>query len=147
MSKADDGLRALLQKHLPRSSGWLWTVVETGGTASGVPDSHWVHQGTRTEGWVESKATDGWTVEVRPHQVSWIVPRVAAGTRICVAVRARGKGSSLGHGDSLWLMRGSYIKELQELGLKNLPERAILGRWYGRPGTWDWDAVARHLVG
>lgn len=144
MSKADDGLRAELQKFLPRSI-WQWTVVETGGTTSGVPDSHYVHKDRRVSGWIECKATDGWAVEVRPHQVSWIGPRVAAGERVTLAVRARGKGSSNGYGDSLWLIRGSAVRELQELGLK-LPGWAVLGTWYGAPRTWDWDAIGKILT-
>lgn len=138
--KADDGLRKILHTNLPRPS-WLWTPIETGGTISGVPDSHFVHVGRMVSGWVESKATDGWAVEVRPHQVSWTVPRVAAGERVTIAVRAKGKGSANGHGDSLWLIRGSAVAELQELGLK-LPGEAVLGIWYGAPRYWDWNAVA-----
>jgi hypothetical protein len=144
--KADDGLRKLLHTHLPRSAGFLWTAVETGGTHNGVPDSHWVNANTRSSGWIESKATDGWAVEVRPHQVSWIVPRVAAGERVTIAIRAKGKGSADGRGDSLWLVRGSAVKELQELGLK-LPGWAILGIWYGPPKEWDWAAVSAIITG
>lgn len=145
MSKADDGLRALLQKHLPRPT-WLWTPVETGGTISGVPDSHYVNVERRVSGWVECKKTDGWAVEVRPHQVSWIRPRVAGGERVTIAVRARGTGSATGRGDSLWLIRGSAVAELQEKGLGLLPDWALLGRWYGGPRTWDWEEIARILA-
>ena len=145
MSKADDGLRALFQKHLPRLRGFMWTVMETGGTHSGVPDSYWVHEPSASHGWIESKATTGWTVEVRPHQVSWIYPRVRAGVRVVVAVRARGKGSSKGYGDSLWLIDGAAIKELQEYGLQ-LPEEFVLGSWFGGPSSWDWDKIERLLL-
>lgn len=140
MGKADDGLRAVIQKHLIPRSRWLFTVLETGGTHNGVPDTHWVDAQSQTEGWIETKATTGWSVEVRPHQVSWIAPRVAAGVRVVVAVRARGVGSANGKGDALWLIQGAAVKELQEHGLR-LPEEYVLGRWYGDPRTWDWGAV------
>lgn len=145
MSKADDGLRALLQKHLPRSR-YLWTVVETGGTHSGVPDSYYVdREGDGAMGWIESKATDGWAVEVRPHQVAWIRTHVEAGVRVLVAVRARGKGSSNGLGDALWIIKGNGIEALQEQGLR-LAEEHVLLRCYGAPRSWDWLAVTHCLT-
>lgn len=146
MGRADDGLRKEIQKGLPKPD-WEWTVVETGGTTDGVPDSHWAHPTSRTSGWIECKATDGWAVEVRPHQAGWISRHVRAGVRCVVAVRARGAGSSGGAGDSLWLVRGSAVKELQELGLRDLPEWAVLGKWCGPPRSWDWGAVGRILIG
>lgn len=145
MSKADDGLRALLKKHLPRKSGFIWTFLETGGTHSGVPDSYWAHPEDRTSGWIECKATKGWAVEVRPHQVAWCTQHYAAGVRTHVAVRARGQGSAAGHGDSLWLLRGDCLAALEELGLEALPHEYVLGRWYGDPRTWDWATVGRLL--
>lgn len=144
MTHADDGLRALLRRHLPPPE-WEWTPVETGATVSGVPDSHWCHRTRHLSGWVEHKATDGWAVEVRPHQVGWARRHAAAGVRVVFAVRARGVGSSGGAGDSLWLVRGSAAPELQELGLR-LPEWAVLGVWRGTPRSWDWGAVARILL-
>lgn len=144
MSKADDGLRKLFQTHLPRPS-WLWTPLETGGTHNGVPDSHYRHTVTRASGFLEVKATEGWAVTVRPHQVSWIRSHVDAGERVLVGVRARGAGSANGLGDALWLLHGDCIEELQEHGLK-LPESFVLGRWYGGPRTWDWAAITRLLT-
>lgn len=140
MSKADDGLRNLLKKHLPRPAGFIWTFLETGGTHSGVPDSFWANPITRNSGWIECKATKGWSVEVRPHQVSWCSQHHAAGARVHVAVRARGVGSSDGRGDSLWILRGDCLAELQEHGLHLAPEY-VLGVFYGEPKKWPWATI------
>lgn len=142
---ADDGLRKLIQKHLPRSTGFIFSPLETGGTHNGIPDLYWAHK-EGENGWLECKATTGWAVEVRPHQVSWCMTHVAAGVRVVVAIRARGVGSAAGKGDSLWLVKGAAIKELQDQGLR-LPEEYVLGRWYGDPKTWDWGAVGAILNG
>lgn len=145
MSKADDGLRALFTKNLP-GDVWECTPIETGGTVSGVPDTFWKCKDPQASGWTEHKATTGWAVGVRPHQIGWIGRHVAAGVRVTVAVRARGIGSAAGHGDSLWLLRGECINHLAQYGLRDLPEAWILGRWYGGPRSWDWGVVARALV-
>jgi len=142
---ADGGLRAEVQRWL-RKPDWMWTPIETGGTHSGVPDSYWTHPASRTSGWVEHKATDGWAVEVRPHQAGWIGRHVRAGVRVHIAVRARGVGSSGGAGDSLWLIRGSAVSELQELGLERLPSWAVLGVWRGPPREWAWAEIAAELT-
>lgn len=145
MRKADDGLRKLIHDKLPRSAGFVWTPIETGGTIAGVPDSFWAHESLKS-GWLESKATDGWAVDVRPHQVSWVRSNIAMGVHVLIAVRAKGKGSSDGRGDSLWVIRGSAIVDLQDYGLK-LPESAVLGRWYGGPRSWDMERVKGLLLG
>jgi hypothetical protein len=61
-------------------------------------------------------------------------------------VRAKGKGSSKGIGDSLWAIDGHYIKFLAEHSLAELPARALLGRWYGSYDTWNWRAVGAILT-
>src|SRR5690606_34757740 len=77
---ADDGLRKILAKYLPKPI-WHWTPIETGGTANGVPDTYWVSPGQERHGWLECKATTGWAVHVEPHQISWMDRAVAAGAR------------------------------------------------------------------
>ncbi len=145
MSKADGGLRKELTRWLPKPD-WEWTAIETGGTLAGVPDSFWVNKTVRVSGWVECKHTDGWAVEVRPHQVGWCSRHAAAGVRVTIAIRAQGKGSSGGAGDSLWLVRGSAVKELQELGLEGLPSWAVLGMWKGPPRSWEWAEIGAILA-
>ena len=144
MSQADDGLRALLQRYLPKPE-WRWTPVESGGTHGGIPDSYYLHRLARADGWAECKRTSGWMVEMRPHQVQFLQTHAAAGVRCHVAVRARGTGSSRGKGDSLWLVRGAAAGELLEHGLRLDPAH-VVGVWYGPPATWGWDAVAAALT-
>lgn len=144
MAKIDGGLRKEFQKHLPRSRGFQWTVVETGGTHNGVPDTYWAHE-SGVQGWVECKKTDGWAVDVRPHQVGWLVSHARLGVPVTVAVRASGVGSSEGRGDSLWLVHGSAAELLQDVGLR-LDRPAVLGRWLGPPRSWDWNEIGRLLL-
>lgn len=149
MSKADDGLRKVLQKHLPKPL-WDWTVIETGATHQGVPDSYYTCRSNagvpgRPDGWVECKATDGWAVKVEPHQVGWLQRHAAAGVRCTVATRARGVGSAAGHGDGLWLTQGAAAAELQDRGLQ-LDGQHVLGVWYGPPASWDWSAIRDILL-
>lgn len=165
MSKADDGLRAILQKFLPKPD-WDWTVIETGSTHQGVPDSYYTHRDRevidyslmdpkvaaqlrgipgRPDGWVECKATDGWAVKVEPHQVRWLKRHAAAGVRCTLAVRARGVHSSRGTGDSLWVVQGGAAEYLQAEGLQLDPSH-VLGAWFGPPESWDWRAVGSLLL-
>lgn len=165
MSKADDGLRSILQKFLPKPE-WDWTVIETGSTHQGVPDSYYTHRERelidvsildpriraktsgipgRPDGWVECKATDGWAVKVEPHQVRWLMRHAAAGVRCTVAVRARGVHSSRGTGDALWIVQGGAADILQAEGLK-LPAEHVLLTCFGPPESWDWRAVGALLL-
>lgn len=144
MSKADGGLRKEIQRHLPKPE-WHWTPIESGGTHGGIPDSHYVNTKERAAGWVESKKTDGWAVEVRPHQSQWIKIHTAAGVRCFFAIRAMGRGSSGGRGDSLWIVRGDAVDELQEHGLR-LDPMHVLAVWQGPPASWNWDALAALLT-
>jgi hypothetical protein len=143
---ADDGLRKIVQQHLPKTNGWLWTPIETGTTHAGVPDSFWTNEETKTCGWVEHKATNGWAVEVRPHQVTWMEKHIHAGVHCVFMIRAKGKGSSEGYGDSLWMVTGSAARLLAEGGLGELPQSAILGYWPGEPSAWNWRIVKRILT-
>lgn len=148
MSNADDGLRAILRKYL-RMPDWLWTPIETS-TISGAPDSYWAHGPSGLSGWVECKATQGWAVNFRPHQLAWLKSHSAAGVRCAVAIRAKGKGSGGSAGEALWLVRGAAAPALAAGGLKplgGLPGTGadLLGRWGGPPAAWDWAAVAAAL--
>jgi hypothetical protein len=140
MPRADSGLRHAVQAYLPKPQ-WLWTPIETGATHQGVPDSFWAHEPTRTHGWIEHKATNGWSVNVRPHQISWLERHVRAGVRCHLLVRASGAGSANHRGDALWVVRGSAVRSLAEAGLNGLPGDAVLGRWYGGPRDWNWTAL------
>lgn len=139
---ADGGLRALFRQHLTRAAGWEWTAMETGGTASGVPDVFWGHAPTRTRGWIECKKTDGWAVEFRPHQLAWLARYGPCGARTHVAVLARGRGSAEGRGAALWLLEGSQAEALARHGLRG-PDPAA--RWLGAPSEWDWESVGSML--
>ena len=145
MSKADDGLRRIVQDYLPKPM-WLWTPIESGGTHQGVPDSHWAHPASQTSGWIEHKATDGWAVTVRPHQIAWMSRHAAAGVRVHVLVRARGVGSAAGRGDALWVLAGRCVGRLAEGGLEGLDHGDVLLRCAGRPAQWDWPALGNILT-
>jgi len=144
---ADAGLRKVVQHHLHKSQGWLWTPVETAGTRQGVPDTHWAHIPSFTSGWVEHKATHGWAVTVRPHQIAWIDLHMRAGVHCLIMVRAMGVGSSHDRGDSLWVIDGAAIKALAEKGLNGIPGLAVLGRWCGELHEWNWPAVQQLMTG
>lgn len=145
MPRADNGLRALIHSKLCKPD-WLWTSVETGLTAGGVPDSFWAHRPSQRSGWIEHKATTGWHVEIRPHQCAWIDTYTRAGVRVHIAVRASGTGSSQGHGDSLWLVRGESVRELMDRGLAKLADKSVVGKWYGPPPKWKWAEIAGFLT-
>lgn len=145
MGKADDGLRRLIQDHLPKPE-WVWTPIETGSTSGGVPDAHFLHRESGASGWVESKKTDGWTVKFEPHQLMW--HRLHYGPlRTFVAVRTRGQGSAEGRGDGLWLLSGAGVDAAAAGGLRAALEGGhVLGKWLGPPRSWDWRAVGRILT-
>lgn len=146
MPIADAGLRRLVQDHLSKADGWLWTAVETGATHAGVPDSFWAHEPSQRCGWVEHKATQGWAVTIRPHQIAWMERHQRAGVRCHMLIRAMGKGSAKQKGDSLWIIGGAAVRMLAERNLGDLPSAAIMGYWSGEPHKWDWAAVARILT-
>jgi hypothetical protein len=145
MTVADKGLRGIVQRNLPKASGWLWTPIETM-THAGVPDSFWAHQPTGLSGWVEHKATGGWAVSVRPHQIAWMERHAHAGVRCCFLIRASGAGSASGKGDALWAVAGAYARVLNEQGLGELPPEALLGVWTGQPTRWNWPEIQSLLL-
>lgn len=127
---SDGELRAIFRKHL---KGFDLLAVETGGTASGVPDLNGCKAGV--EFWCEMKACDHWRCHIRPMQVGWIERRLRYGGRVFVAVRrAR---------EHLWLYHGSVIRRLIDERLDAVP---CLGSWDGGAARWDWAAIERHLL-
>jgi hypothetical protein len=141
MSKSDGGLRAIFQKHLPQSD-WEFSQMETGGTVQGVPDVFYRHS-SKTTGWIENKKTTGWAVDLEPHQAGWLF-RHAPATRCTVAVRASGLGSAMGEGDALYLLDGSYGREIKAEGLRHASAHLLVCT--GPPRSWDWGAVEHVLL-
>lgn len=144
--KIDGGLRSEARSGLPLRIGWRWSPMETGSTVLGVPDSFWSHQPTRKSGWCEMKRTHGSVVAMRPHQVGWLMWHHAAGVRCHILVRATGRESSGGAGDSLWLLRGDAAADLADAGLTRCPSHLVLGVWPGSPDMWRWDEVGQLLL-
>lgn len=127
-AKADGGLRGLFAENMREVH---WQPIETGSTGRGIPDVNacWVG----LEIWIEFKKTDHWRVDLRPEQVGWIERRARAGGRCFIAVRRAD--------DELWLMRSSAARILATESLREVPDTSILGRWYGGPRQWAWDAI------
>jgi hypothetical protein len=143
MRQPDDGLRALFHKHLPHPRDLQ--DVEVGMRDRGVPDLNGCVEGS--EFWIEMKATSGWLVDLRPEQIGWLVTRARHGGRVFVAVRRRASaGPRKGVGvDELWLLDGSYARELRAGGLRGAPRLALLGLWPNGPKVWDWSEVRELL--
>ena len=140
----DDGLRALFHKHLPHPRDLQ--DIEVGMRDRGVPYLNFCIEGK--SGWIEMKATSGWTIDLKPAQIGWLVTRARHGGRVFVAVRKRtSAGPRKGLGvDELWLLNGSYARELRACGLRKAPRLALLGQWSRGPKKWDWSAVRRLLA-
>ena len=106
---ADDGLRALVSRHLATWHGEVvhWTPLETAATVSGVPDLNGCWRGH--EVWVECKATAHWAVSVSEFQVGWHRRRARAGGSTFVLVRRRLGSATARRGafDELWLVPGT----------------------------------------
>jgi hypothetical protein len=140
-NKPDDGLRALLRKHLPQMH---WTTVETGMTQAGVPDSEFCYRGV--QGWIECKATRGYAVRFAPFQLGWHLQRARQGGRSFIAVRRRtAEGVRRGAPrDELWLYAGGVAAHLAGGGLRTVQP---LGVWHGGPqGGWVWGEVLALLL-
>lgn len=137
----DGDLRAQFRDHLP---AFHWQAIETGLLGRGIPDMEYCYRGA--QGWVENKKTDAWAVDVRPEQVAWLLRRRRAGGRAFLAVRRYNVARQrVGAYDELWLLRGEYAIEVQEVGLRCDP-RAIIGVWRGGPRAWSWAEVQAHLT-
>jgi hypothetical protein len=139
MADRDGGLRALFRA---RFSTWQWSAIESGFTATGVPDSEFCTLGGVT-GWVEFKQIDADAVRLRPLQVNWIERRAGRRGRVTIAIRRRPTATKLRGRDELWLMPGIYVRELADEGLKAVPA-LLMG--VGGPASWDWAAVEAFLV-
>lgn len=138
-TKVDGGLRPLFMARLgPMGVGWRWTPIETAGTHSGVPDAYFRH--INGEGWVEFKKTDGWKVELRPHQVAWHATHASLGGLSFIAVRQIGTDR-----DVLWLFSGRNAKVLCDEGLRG--SAVPLKKLSGGPRAWSWEEVAEALGG
>lgn len=129
----DGNLRKLFQRNLPEAH---WQAVESFSTGQGMPDANYCFPGG-AEGWIENKATSGWTVDISPHQVAWHERRARMGGRTFIAVRRQAlagprRGAAT---DELWLFQGSQTRELAQNGLKG-PNP--LGIFKGGPSNWDW---------
>ena len=111
----------------------MWTAVETGTTAAGVPDSEYCFPGGIC-GWVEHKRTEGWAVVINPQQVAWISRRIRYGGRCFIAVRRKRV--------ELWLVAGQDAQILSEGGLRAIRP---IGSWSGGPSRWDWRAIESAL--
>lgn len=147
----DGGLRSLFRDHL--RVGWHWQSIETGGTGRGVPDSNFCASEKRDgvlrgiEGWVEYKQTDGWTVDLRPEQISWLLERTTRGGRCFVAVRRKNQGGPRRGDpvDEVWIYPGILARRLRIEGLRL--EEGLLHRSEGGPSNWDWVRIAEVLTG
>lgn len=135
--KIDNGLRPLFREYL--RAGIMWTSIETGATAGGVPDSNYLSD-TGIEGWIEFKATKKNSVTFRTDQIGHIRRRVRYGGRMWIAVRyAHSGGPRLGTPtDQLWLYPGSEVSNLLTGGMA-----AASGELCGEngPPRWYWDRV------
>jgi hypothetical protein len=128
---SDGQLRQIFRKHLPEAH---WQAIETWSTGQGVPDVEYCFPGGAC-GWIENKATQGWKVDVRPHQVAWIERRIRSGGRVFVAIRRKG--------DELWLFPGDEVRRISEEGIKAL--QPILLCCSG-PAHWNWGKVREILT-
>lgn len=138
--KPDDGLRALLHRHLPQVH---WQALELGVVGSGVPDTTGAWAGS--EWWIECKATDAHAVGLEPDQIGWILRGLRSGRRIFVATRRRHEGGPR-RGDAcdeLWLHEGHDAVAIRDGGLMAAPP--VL-QMEGGPSRWDWDLLLRTLV-
>jgi hypothetical protein len=140
MNSRERDFRKLLKKHVFPSPDYEITPVESGGTVSGIPDFFWSHRPTCLSGWCELKITDGWQLDLRPHQVGWQVRHAAAGVKTLIAVRQFGRDRGGDARDSLWVFQGKHAGLLNEHGLEDAAGLALcVAR--GGPKKWDWKAV------
>lgn len=142
MTKIDGGLRDLFRTKLRQ--GFHWQAVETGGTGLGIPDSNFCCD--FTEGWIEYKQTEGWSVGLRPEQIGWIHRRWRAGGKVWVATRRWHDGGPRRGDpvDQLWITPGGVVRELGSGGLRAVEEDSTVLE--GGPSRWDWERVRGLLL-
>lgn len=140
MKGPDAGLRKLFHQKLPKPE-WVWAAVETGASAAGLPDSHFLFRPKGLTGWVESKKADHWAITFEPHQIQFHrlhAPHI----RSFIAVKALGANQTDGKGEALYLYPGTDVDALDEVGLRHPP----LLRITGAARTWDWGLIGRILT-
>jgi hypothetical protein len=139
----DGSLRKIFRQHLPRL---MWTSIESGLSAQGVPDSWYIAKGG-VQGWVEYKLTMGWSVALRPAQIGWISQVTRFGGRVYIAVRRSvPTGARRRAADELWIVRGEAAAKLKSGGLRSLGRDDVVGFWDSGPGSWNWLAVENILM-
>lgn len=139
----DGGLRTEFRNHL--ISGFDWQSIESALTGGGIPDLNGKPRDA-PEFWLEMKQTQEWAVTLEVDQVGWALRRIRYGGRVFIAVRRRcTAGMRRVAADDLWLLRGSFAKEIKRSGLRGCPPAAVLGAWPGGPSAWAWPEVAQHL--
>ena len=135
-AKADAGLRGIIRANLPQVH---WTPIESALTGSGIPDLHGCYKGIDV--WIETKWTNGWAVEIRSFQISWLARRARSGGRGFIAVRRLcAAGRRRIASDELWIYKGERAADLKQQGLRGLPP---LIRFNGGPAGWNWKKLER----
>lgn len=134
----DGGLGGLLRDHLPHIH---WQRVESG-TSRGIPDMNYCVDGA--EGWIELKWTLGWTVDLRPEQVAWLMRRSRSGGRVHILVRQRCRKMRR---DSMWLLDGGHADMAQEQGLPKhfCGHPHVIRAWHSGPRNWNWGELESYL--
>lgn len=142
---SDGGLRRYYQDYLAPRGAHLQSV-ETGAIGPGTPDTNFCWRGR--EGWIENKWTSGWSPEVRPAQVGWILRRRRAGGRAFFAVRrTHDGGPRRGPAvDELYLISGDAAREFRDGGIRAVAPRHLLGVWCDGPARWGWDDFLRLIT-
>lgn len=142
MGKTDGGLRSLFRENM--RDGIMWTSVETGMTAGGVPDSNFLTR-DGVEGWVEFKQTNKNSVVFQPGQIGWLTRRARYGGRAFVAVRFRHEGGPRKGppADELRIYGAADAPALQSGGMAAAHPLLQTG---GGPARWRWLAVRALLV-
>lgn len=136
---SDGGLRGEFRKQFPT---WHWSSIETGATASGVPDSEFcTPQGI--QGWLEFKFTKIFYVQIKPLQVAWLMRRCRYGGNAWIAVRRTPESKKWAGVDELWLMPGSQAEPLFHNGLYGVSAWC----WDGGPSTWNFNEIGSLLTG
>jgi len=126
----DGELRKIFRKHL---TGFDLLAVETGGTASGVPDLNYARDGI--EGWCEMKSAAHWRCTIRPMQIGWCERRLLFNPRVFCAVRRAGT--------ELYLFHAGQMRHLATARIDLIPR---LGLWTGGAARWDWATIGKILV-